>query len=81
MREVAIQNAGGKLPEGFDDQVVPPPPPMVDDLDIENLSMHLSAASIDAEIAAENLQLDESGIERVPMADPGLEVRGTRVSR
>lgn len=35
--------------------------------------MDLSAASLDAEIAQE---LDESGgIERVPMADPGLDVR------
>ena len=75
MREVAIKNAGGKVPEGFADQPPPPVPPPVDDLDIESLSMHLSAASIDAEIAADNLHLDESGIERVPMADPGLEVR------
>jgi len=40
-------------------------------LDIENLSMDLSAASIESEIAQD---LDESGIERVPMADPGFEV-------
>ena len=38
----------------------------------EHLSMDLSAVSLDAEIAQE---LDEGGIERVPMADPGLEVR------
>lgn len=73
MREIARQKAGGgKLPEGFDEEVIPPPPPPVDDIDIEHLSMDLSAASLDAEIAQE---LDESGgIERVPMADPGLEV-------
>ena len=79
MREQAIKNAGGvdKLPKNFEDQLPPPPPPpMVDDLDIENLSMHLSTATIEAEIAADGLSsLDESGIERVPMADPGLEVR------
>ena len=66
-----MHNANGKLPEGFSEQQFPQLPPAVDDLDIENLSMDLSAASIDAEIAQE---LDESGIERVPMADPGLEV-------
>lgn len=71
LRELAIKHANGKLPEDFDKQTFPRPPPVVDDLDIENLSMDLSAASIDAEIANE---LDESGIERVPMADPGLEV-------
>ena len=71
MREIAKKNAGGKLPEGFNDELPPPPPP-VDDIDIEHLSMDLSAASLEAEIAQE---LDESGIERVPMADPGLEVR------
>ncbi|KAL5489850.1 RTS1 [Sanghuangporus weigelae] len=71
MREIARQKTGGKLPEGFDDEIMPPPPPLVDDIDIEHLSMDLSAASLDAEIAQE---LDESGgIERVPMADPGLE--------
>ena len=71
IRETAVKNANGKLPEDFDTQRFPQLPPAVDDLDIENLSMDLSAASIDAEIANE---LDESGIERVPMADPGLEV-------
>lgn len=44
---------------------------MVDDIDIENLSMDLSAATIDPEAGQE---LDDSGIEKVPMADPGFEV-------
>lgn len=44
----------------------------MDDIDIEHLTMDLSAASLEAEIGQE---LDEGGIERVPMADPGLEVR------
>lgn len=34
--------------------------------------MELNAVSIDGEVPAD---LDESGIERVPMADPGLDVR------
>lgn len=68
-----MQNSGGKLPEGFMEQAVPPPPPAVDDIDIEHLTMDLSIASLDAELAQE---LNESGgIERVPMADPGLEVK------
>ncbi|KAH8116901.1 protein phosphatase 2A regulatory B subunit [Phellopilus nigrolimitatus] len=70
LREIAKQNANGKLPEGFEEMVIPLPPPLVDDIDIEHLSMDLNAASIDAEIAHE---LDNSGIERVPMADPGLD--------
>ncbi|KAF8921381.1 phosphatase 2A regulatory B subunit-domain-containing protein [Mucidula mucida] len=74
MREKAIQNApGGKLPEGFHDvpHAPPPPPPPVDDTDILDLSMELNAASID-DVGGD---LDEHGIERVPMADPGLDVR------
>lgn len=39
--------------------------------------MILNSISIDADMSA---QLDESGIERVPMADPGLDVRGLPVS-
>ncbi|PAV23885.1 phosphatase 2A regulatory B subunit [Pyrrhoderma noxium] len=70
LRDLAKKNADGKLPEGFDDMFAPPPPLPIDDIDIEHLSMDLSAASLDAEIAQD---LDDSGIERVPMADPGLE--------
>ena len=69
MREVAIQNSNGKLPEGFEENFPQPPP--VDDLDIEKLSLDLSAASIDADIGN---AIDDSGIERVSMAD-GIEVR------
>jgi serine/threonine-protein phosphatase 2A regulatory subunit B' len=72
VREKAIQNAGGKLPKGFKEiERSPPPPPSIgDDSDILELSMELSAVSIDGEVPAE---LDESGIERVPMADPGFD--------
>ena len=37
-----------------------------------DLSIDLNAVSIDAEVPLS--ELDESGIERVPMADPGLDV-------
>jgi len=72
VREMAIQNAGGKLPKGFREvERSPPPPPTIgDDSDILELSMELNAVSIDGEMPAE---LDESGIERVPMADPGFD--------
>ncbi|OCH94996.1 protein phosphatase 2A regulatory B subunit [Obba rivulosa] len=71
LREKARKNCGGKLPEGFKDQEPAPPPPPVDDQDILDLSIDLNAVSIDAEVPLSDL--DESGIERVPMADPGLD--------
>lgn len=73
IRETATRNAGGELPPGLADvpRSVPPPPPVVDEPDILNLSMELNAASID-DVAGD---LDEHGIERVPMADPGFDVR------
>ena len=74
MRAKALQNApGGKLPANFKEipHPPPPPPPVVDDTDILDLSMELNAASID-DIHGD---LDERGIERVPMADPGMDVR------
>jgi serine/threonine-protein phosphatase 2A regulatory subunit B' len=73
MKTKALQHApGGKLPEGYVEIPHPPPPPpsAIDDVDIMDLSMELSAASID-DVPGD---LDEHGIERVPMADPGLDV-------
>lgn len=76
MREKALKNApGGKLPEGFHEveHAPPPPPPSVEDSDILDLSMELNAASID-EVQGD---LDTSGVERVPNADPGFDVSRT----
>lgn len=73
LREKALRNCGGKLPEGYVDVEPTPPPPPVEDLDIMDLSIDLNAVSIDAETPL--TELDESGIERVPMADPGMDVR------
>lgn len=71
IRAKALQNANGHLPDGFmEDEPQPPPPPSPDDGDIVDLAMDLSAVSIDGELAHE---LDDSGIERVPTADPGLD--------
>ncbi|KAJ7709976.1 phosphatase 2A regulatory B subunit-domain-containing protein [Mycena rosella] len=72
MREIALQNApGGKLPAGYVEipHAPPPPPPAPDDTDIMDLSMELNAASIE-DVSGD---LDEHGLERVPMADPGLD--------
>jgi serine/threonine-protein phosphatase 2A regulatory subunit B' len=72
IRARAVENANGHLPEGFvEDEPQPPPPQSPDDGDIVDLTMDLNAVSIDGEVPHE---LDESGIERVPTADPGLDV-------
>ncbi|KIY50929.1 protein phosphatase 2A regulatory B subunit [Fistulina hepatica ATCC 64428] len=69
LHELALQNAGGKMPEGYVEapHPPPPPPPALDD-EIVDLSMELNAITID-----DQSELDESGMDRVPMADPGLE--------
>ncbi|CAK5264240.1 unnamed protein product, partial [Mycena citricolor] len=69
MREIAIQNAPeGKLPAGYV-EIQRPPPPTAEDIDILDLSMELNAVSIEDMSA----NLDEHSIERVPMADPGVD--------
>jgi hypothetical protein len=75
LREKAARNANGHLPPGFrEDEPTPPPSPKpIDDKDIADLSMELNAASIDGEMPHD---LDESGLDRVPMADPGIDVSG-----
>lgn len=74
LRAKAVQNSGGKLPPDFAETEPPPPPPPVDEADIIDLSMDLNNVSLDAEIPL--AELDDSGIERVPMADPGMDVSG-----
>ncbi len=72
LRVKATDNSGGKLPEGFERELPTPPPPPVDEAEIMDLSIDLNAVSIEAEVPLGDL--DESGIERVPMADPGMDV-------
>jgi serine/threonine-protein phosphatase 2A regulatory subunit B' len=70
-----MEHAKGKLPEGFEKDTPTPPPPPVDENDIIDLSIDLNAVSIDADIPLS--ELDDNGIERVPMADPGMDVSRT----
>lgn len=69
LRETAKENAHGRLPSSFDEQEPPPPPPPVAEDEILDLTMDFNAISIDPEA-----ELDESGVERVPMADPEMDV-------
>ncbi|KAI6005504.1 phosphatase 2A regulatory B subunit-domain-containing protein [Pisolithus albus] len=72
IHERARHNAGEKLPSGYHEvpREPPPPPTPNDDSDIMDLSMELSVVSIDGVMPGD---LDDSGLERVPMADPGLD--------
>jgi len=66
---MAKVNSHGKLPSTFEEQEpAPPPPPLAED-EILDLTMDFNAISIDPEA-----ELDESGVERVPMADPEMDV-------
>ena len=79
LRERALRNApGGKMPSGYVEppRAPPPPPSAIDDADIMDLSFELNAASIE-DVPGD---LDEQGIERVPMADPGLDVRMSKTT-
>jgi serine/threonine-protein phosphatase 2A regulatory subunit B' len=70
LRELARQHApNGQLPVSFVDREPTPPPPPVPEEELMDLNMDFNAISIDGEG-----DLDESGIERVPMADPGMDV-------
>ncbi|TCD63366.1 Serine/threonine-protein phosphatase 2A 56 kDa regulatory subunit delta isoform [Steccherinum ochraceum] len=71
LRSKAIQNSNGKLPPHFAETEPPPPPPPVDESDIMDLTMDFNAVSLDAELSMPDL--DESGMERLPMADPGMD--------
>ncbi|VDC02778.1 unnamed protein product [Peniophora sp. CBMAI 1063] len=73
LRETARTNANGSLPEGFDkDEPEAPPPAPADDADILDLALDLNAVSIEGEIPHE--WDDNHGVERVPAADPGLDI-------
>ena len=73
IRARALENANGHLPEGFAEDEPQPPPPPSPEGDIVDLAMDLNAVSIDGDVPHD---LDDSGIERVPTADPGLDVSG-----
>lgn len=60
------------MPTGFHEVEHPPPPPpsTIEDSDILDLSMELSATNLE-DVPGD---LDESGLERVPNADPVSDV-------
>jgi len=70
LKETAIRNAGGKLPSIVENTQYPEPPPPLDESEIADVSIDLSQVAIDADVGQE---LDDSGVERVPNADPGLD--------
>ncbi|KZT44079.1 protein phosphatase 2A regulatory B subunit [Sistotremastrum suecicum HHB10207 ss-3] len=70
MKETAAQNAGGKLPERLAKLEYPEMPPPLDEAEIADVTIDLTQAAIDAAV---DQDLDESGIERIPTADPGLD--------
>ncbi|KAH8817538.1 protein phosphatase PP2A0 B subunit gamma isoform [Flagelloscypha sp. PMI_526] len=79
MRSQALTNASGKIPQAFHDvpHAPPPPEPTVQDADIMDLSMELSAATIDDmghEGGMGMGEVDEHGVERVPHAESGLAI-------
>jgi serine/threonine-protein phosphatase 2A regulatory subunit B' len=56
----------------------PEPPPPLDESELADVSIDMSQAAIEAEVTQQ--ELDLSGIERVPDADPGLDVSITRLN-
>lgn len=63
MRELALKNAGDKAPPEVQQEYPLPPP---DDEDLGDVSLDLTGP------LEPELLLDETGIERVPTADPGM---------
>ena len=52
-------------------------PPPLDEAEIADVTLDMSQAAIEAEVTQQ--ELDMSGIERVPDADPGLDVGSNRL--
>ena len=72
MRDAAVKNAGGALPPGVPDiDTILPPDELEDDSDLINdVTLDLSAATIEAEA----VEFDEAvAQERLPHADPSFD--------
>lgn len=80
LKEIAISKAGPSKAERIKKMEFPEPPPPLDESEIADVSIDMSQAAIEAEVTQQ--ELDLSGIERVPDADPGLDVssQGSHVS-
>ncbi|KIY70013.1 protein phosphatase 2A regulatory B subunit [Cylindrobasidium torrendii FP15055 ss-10] len=71
IKRMAEKNTRGRMPKNYHDAPHPLPElePPVEDQDILDLTMELNAAHLDDAHG----EFDEQGMDRVPMADPGLE--------
>lgn len=67
-----MKNADPKKVEEITKMSYPSLPPPLDESDIADVTLDLSQAAIEAEVTQQ--ELDMSGMERVPDADPGLDV-------
>jgi hypothetical protein len=75
LKDAAIANADPKKKDSIAKMEYPEPPPPLDESEIADVTLDLSQAAIEAEVSHQ--ELDLSGMERVPDADPGLDVRSS----
>ena len=72
-----MKNAGDERASFVASTVYPEMPPPLDEAEIADVTLDMSQAAIEAEVTQQ--ELDMSGIERVPDADPGLDVGSNRL--
>ena len=72
LREVAISKAGPSKVDAIKSLGFPELPPPLDESEIADVTLDMSQAAIEAEVTQQELEV--GGIERVPDADPGLDV-------
>lgn len=78
LREVALDKAGPSTADAIKKLAFPEPPPPLDESEIADVTLDMSQAAIEAEVTQQ--ELDVGGIERVPDADPGLDVRNSGIA-
>jgi serine/threonine-protein phosphatase 2A regulatory subunit B' len=77
LRDIAIAKVGPSKVELIKKMEFPEPPPPLDESEIADVSIDMSQAAIEAEVTHQ--ELDLGGIERVPDADPGLDVSFSKI--